>query len=219
MKKSISLIFKIILAALILGLIILVIVYRDKLSVDFIMSYLPNNLLQAAIILILMYALKSLSVFFPILILQIAGGLIFPPVLAFIINCFGTAVAYTIPYIIGRVSGKDLTDKIVNKYKKAGDLIAYQKGSKAFTSFILRAVSCLPADIVSLYLGSIDVPYLPYIFWGVVGTLPGLIPATFMGIEMTNPKSPAFIISVVATVLSAVLSTLIYVILQKRKNK
>lgn len=218
MNKHLKTLLKILVCILIIGIIAISFTNRDKFSIDYITSILPQNLLYGAVVLMILYTIKGVSVFFPILLLQIAGGLMFPPLYAFILNCLGTALSYTLPYIIGRVSGKKLTDKIAKKYKKFDTFVKAQKNSKAYSSFILRAVSCLPADIVSLYLGSIDVPYIPYVLWSVIGTLPGLIPATFMGLEMTNPTSPAFIASVVATVLSAVISSLIYYFVKKPKQ-
>ncbi len=216
MKKTLKVIINFLALLIISGIIVFAFINRDRFSIDFILSNLPQNLCHAAIIILILYVLKGISLFFPILILQIAGGLMFPPVYAFIINCIGTALAYTLPYIIGRVSGKKLIWRIASKYKKFDDFIKNQEGSKAFASFILRAVSCLPADLVSLYLGSVNAPYVSYVFWSVVGTLPGLIPATFVGIEMTNPTSPAFIMSVVATILSSAISMLIYYIVRKK---
>ena len=218
MNKAFKFSIKILLFLLITGIVFLAFINRDKFSIDFIMSNIPQNLYHASVILLILYTLKGISLFFPILILQIAGGLIFPPVYAFLINCTGTVLAYTLPYIIGRISGKNLTQRIAQKYKKFNKFVEVQKSSKAYSSFILRAVSCLPADLVSLYLGSINVPYISYVIWSVIGTLPGLIPATFVGMEMTNPTSPAFIISVVVTTLSSVMSALIYYLIRKKEK-
>ncbi len=218
MNKALKACINIIALLIVTGIILLAFIYRDRFSISFILSAVPDNLFYAGIILMILYTLKGISLFFPILILQIAGGLIFPPVSAFILNCVGTALAYTLPYIIGRISGRSLVDKIALRYKKFDEFVKTQKDSKSFASFILRAVSCLPADLVSLYLGSVETPYAPYVIWSVIGTLPGLIPATFMGLEMTDPTSPAFIISVVATILSSAISCLIYYIIKKRRT-
>ncbi|MGN1093277.1 MAG: hypothetical protein ACI4RS_06475, partial [Monoglobaceae bacterium] len=86
-----------------------------------------------------------------------------------------------------------------------------------FISFFLRAISCLPADIVSLYLGSIKIKYVPYALWGLIGTLPGLIPATVAGASITDPTSTAFIVSIMLTALSSVGSIVIYHLYKKRK--
>ena len=152
------------------------------------------------------------------IILQIAAGMIFPVWIALILNTLGTALSYTIPYLIGRFSGTDATNRIIKKYPKAREIVDMQRNATWFPSFFLRAVSCLPGDIVSMCLGSAGVSYLPYVVASVVGTLPGLIPATIAGMSIMNPKSTVFIMSVVVTVASSIASIVVYGIL-KRKNK
>lgn len=49
----------------------------SDISAETILQYAPSNLLLAAIFLILLYGIKSLSIFFPVVILYIAGGFLF----------------------------------------------------------------------------------------------------------------------------------------------
>ena len=60
------------------ALIIVIIVNRDKITVDAIISYTPSNLFLAALVLLLLFALKSLSVFFASIVLYTVAGLLFP---------------------------------------------------------------------------------------------------------------------------------------------
>lgn len=218
MKKKINVIIKIIPLIVIIGLMLFWIISGKDLNIADIMSLIPQNMFLAALMILALYAVKSLSILFPILLLQISTGLIFPLYTALLINCLGTVIAYSIPYIIGRFSGSSLADQLTKKYPKAQEFIDIQRDSDSFISFILRAVSCLPADIVSLYLGSIKIRYVPYAVWGLIGTLPGLIPATVAGAKITDPTSTAFIVSVILTVLSSVGSIIIYRIYKKRKS-
>ena len=218
MRKTIGIFLKILPFIIVAILIISMLLSGRQPSVEGVLSYMPDNLFVAALLLLLMYALKSLSVIFPLIILQIAAGMIFPVWIALILNTLGTALSYTIPYLIGRFSGTDATNRIIKKYPKAREIVDMQRNATWFPSFFLRAVSCLPGDIVSLCLGSVGVSYLPYVVASVVGTLPGLIPATIAGMSIMNPKSAVFITSVVITVASSIASIVVYGIL-KRKNK
>lgn len=49
----------------------------SDISAETILQYAPSNLFLAAIFLILLYGIKSLSIFFPVVILYIAGGFLF----------------------------------------------------------------------------------------------------------------------------------------------
>lgn len=218
MKKKVYTVVKLFPLIFIAIVMLIWILSGNPTDANSIISLIPKNSFSAALVLLALYALKSISVLFPILALQIAAGIIFPLYIALPLNCAGTAIAYSIPYVIGRFSGASLAEQLTAKYPKARDFVDVQRDSDIFISFILRAVSCLPADIVSLYLGSIKIKYTHYIIWGVIGTLPGLIPATVAGSEITDPSSAAFIISVLLTVISSVGSVLIYRIYKKRRS-
>lgn len=205
---------------LITGILILLIALTGQgKSIDDIISYLPDNIMLAALIILVMYSIKGMSVIFPIVVLQIAAGLFFPIWIALILNIIGTALTYTFPYISGRIAGADMAEKLIRKYPKMREIIDFQRNSDWFVSFILRAVSCLPGDIVSMYLGSIRIPYVPYIIASVIGTLPGLIPATFVGENFLNPKSPEFIVSVLITIVASLISIILYYVIRKRSKQ
>jgi len=218
MRKTLNVVLKILPFGVVGIFLFLALSSGKEPSVEAVLDYLPDNLFFSALLLLLMYALKSLSVVFPLIVLQIAAGMIFPPVTAIILNTIGTGIAYTVPYIIGRFSGSDAAERIMKKYPKAKDIIMVQRTNTWFPSFLLRAVSCLPGDIISMCLGSIRVPYIPYVVASILGTFPGLIPATIAGVSIMDPTSLVFIISVAVTVLSSVGSVIIYLFLNKHKK-
>ena len=218
MKGLTKTVLRILPFALIAALVASIVLSGKELTVATVLSYMPENLLLAAVVFMGLYALKSLSILFPILVLHVAGGIIFPRWQALFLNTIGTAVAYSIPYILGRISGAPAAERLMQKYPKVRDIVDSQRSSDWFPSFFLRAVSCLPADVISMYLGSIRVPYIPYVIASVLGTMPGLIPATIAGTSLANPKSPAFIISVTATIVSSLGSVLVYKLLKSKNN-
>ncbi len=218
MKKTIGTILKILPFAIMGILIVAILSSNEDPTVENILSSMPDSMFLSALFLMGMYALKSLSVVFPIIVLQVAAGLMFPLWAALLLNILGTTVAYTIPYITGRFSGSAATEKLMRKYPKVKEIVDMQHSSSWFPSFILRSVSCLPADIISMCLGSVKVPYIPYVVASVVGTLPGLIPATTAGMSILDPTSAVFIFSVILTVLTSVLSIILYWIIRRKKH-
>ena len=62
-----------------LALVALYLPNKDAVSVDSILRYTPDNLWLAALAVLAAYAVKSLSVFFPLLVLYAAAGLLFLP--------------------------------------------------------------------------------------------------------------------------------------------
>lgn len=191
-----------------------------EISADGIISFIKtDNYVLAALLLICMFALKSLSVCFPIALLYVAGGMIFPPVGAIIINVVGTAVCLTLPYLIGRFSGSELVERTLSKYPRLSRIVVNQKNNEFFVSFIMRAVRIFPTDAVSLYLGSVRFSVIPYIAAGLLGEMPVLICETLMGVSINEPGSPLFIASSLLTVLTTLISAAWYLIHVKKTRK
>lgn len=191
----------------------------SDISAETILQYAPSNPLLAAMFLILLYGIKSLSIFFPIMILYVAGGFLFSPLFAILINTIGVLVELTIPYWIARASGIHSSERLVKKYPKLAEIITYQHGNTLFLSFFLRIISCLPGDAVSMYLGSIKTPFVKYLVGSVLGIIPGMVTATLIGTSITDPTSPMFWISVILTAVISVTSFLIYFFWRRKKKR
>lgn len=184
-----------------------------------ILDYAPANPWLAAVFLLLLYAVKSLSVVFPLIVLNIAGGFLFPPVTAVLVNTLGVLIELTLPYWVGRVSRTNLAGKLMKKYPKLAEAVSFQQGNALFLSFFLRIISCLPGDAVSMYLGAVRLPFAKYLLGSFLGTFPGIITATLIGTSITDPSSPMFWISVLLTIAISVISFLIYFFWIRKKKQ
>jgi len=189
---------------------------HDDFSVEMILSYTPENVFLAALFMLLLYAVKSISVIFPVILLQMASGFLFPAPLALLINFIGAFIEFSIPYYIGLFAGAEAAEKKIQKNEKISGFIKRQKEHSFFVPFFLRVISVLPCDLVSMYLGAIRLPFFNFLWGSFLGTLPGIIPATFMGKSITDPLSPAFLISVSVTAVCSLVSLLIFKIYSKK---
>ena len=178
-----------------MGIILTIAVKKSgqPLSVNTILRYTPQNTILAAGIILSFFALKSLTVVFPLSILYLASGILFRPWAAVLISTTGLAITITIPYWIGRYSGKQTVQEICRKYPKAEQIATYQETNAFFACFITRIVGFLPCDIVSLYFGACDTDYTVYLAAGVSGSLLSVITTTLLGAEISNPLSLPFI--------------------------
>ena len=150
------------LAAIILMTLILLVIVRkseEPLSVETILKYTPENMILAACVLVLFFALKSLTIMFPLSILYLSSGVLFTPFIAVMVSMVGLATTITIPYWIGRYSGEDSIQYIGTRYPKVQQLTGYQNENAFFVCFITRIVGFLPGDIVSLYFGTCGVKF------------------------------------------------------------
>lgn len=218
-NKKIMLCFRLAPFLLCVGLAVAILVSDRELSAEMILSYTPENPVLAALVILLFYALKSLSIVFPFMPIQISCGILFPTAAAVIVNMLGVSVSLTISYWIGHLSGMGFVEKIAQKYPKFEQVIRYQNNNSFFTAFFLRIIRCLPFDVVSMYLGASDIPFYKYFLAGLLGAFPGTLMSTLIGAGMDDPASPMFWISIIVTVLLSVGSSALYYLWKRKIEK
>ncbi len=197
--------------------IILFLASGKEITVQTILKYTPESPFIAAIVILLLYALKSVSFIFPIAVIQIATGHLFETPVALLINFAGRAVTLSIPYWIGRFSGSDLVSSLQKKYPKLKKICSKQEQNPIFISFLFRTFCFLPGDAVSLYLGATKTSFPHYLTGGILGTTLGVVLSTILGSSITKPSSPAFWLSAFLMALMAVTSFLFYLYSNKKK--
>lgn len=154
---------KIVLVLIWAGIILICLVYRNSVSVDGILNYTPENPFLAAVVLLLLFALKSVSIVIYAGILYVVSGLIFPLPVAILVNLCG--------------------------------------------SLIMR----IPSDVVSLYMGAIEVDYRKYMLGSILGTIPHTITYPIIGMNVSDIRSPQFILAVCAEVVYFCVTTALYI--------
>ena len=82
-------------------------VISPDISVQTLLNHTPKNPAAAAAVILMLYIFKSITVFFPLIILEIAAGHLFSPWMALLINFMGVLTILTVPYWIGRAAGMD----------------------------------------------------------------------------------------------------------------
>lgn len=189
-----------------------------EITVQTVLSYTPKSPLMAAMVILLLYALKSVSFVFPIAVLQIATGHLFWTPAALLINFLGRAITLSIPYWVGRFSGSDMMDSLQKKYPKLKEICSKQEQKPIFISFLLRTFCFLPGDAVSLYLGAAKIPFRYYLTGGILGTTLGVVLSTLLGSSITEPGSPAFWLSAVLMALTAAVSFSFYLYDTRKKR-
>lgn len=191
----------------------------EEVTVESLKNFAPNAPLLAVCFMLALYAFKSLSVVFPIIVLNALGGFLFSPVQALIVNFVGVVITLTLPYWIGKLSGQKLIHKLEEKYPKFSHIFGKGADNHFFLSFFLRAIFCLPGDLVSMYFGAISMSFGKYLLGSFLGMIPGTVAATLLGTSITDPTSSLFWISVALTVGVAVISFVAYYLWKKAHVK
>lgn len=99
MKKMIDNIRKYLPVVFLFVLLFFCIRYRKDLSVEKILRYTPKEPVKAALLMLVFYAVKSVSFVFPIAVLQLAVGHLFSTGTALLVNFLGRAV--TLEFLTG----------------------------------------------------------------------------------------------------------------------
>ena len=207
--------------AVFLGLLlVLVVVFQSTgIALQDVFTNEPSDPGLTALIILLFYALKSATVVFPLLALEIAVGYIFPAPTALLVNLAGTAISFTVPYFMGRWLGPEALHRAIQKHPKLANIIDRQQHATFFLCYFLRVLGGLPSDLVTMWLGASRVPYWQNICGGCLGILPKMILATLMGTSIEQPGSPTFLLALVLTVLLSVLSFAIHELYQRRLRR
>ncbi|MDO4516292.1 MAG: VTT domain-containing protein [Bacillota bacterium] len=203
-------------AVLCAGLLLWFLLAGDGLSVEVILAYTPKKPVLAALLLLGMYAVKSLSILFPILLLQVAAGHLFSTAAALAVNLLGLVIDLTIPFWVGRASGVGLVERLSRRFPKLEGVLAIQQNNTFFLSFFLRVINCLPGDVISLYLGATGTAYPVFLAGQILGSLPSTLCATILGSSISDPLSPMFAFALALTILISLSSSVIYYFYKKK---
>lgn len=189
-----------------------------RFTVEELLHYTPRSLPLAAAGFLCAYAVKSLSVVFPLPLLYIAAGVVFPLWMAWGVNLAGLWLCVTLPYWVGRISGSGLVQKILQTYPKAARVSRVMTRNQVFTAYLLRVLGILPGDLVSILMGAMGMGYRGYLAGSLLGLLPGMLIQTALGGYADRPTSPVFWLLCLLMLLVSAASAIAYAKHNKEKK-
>lgn len=201
---------KIVLVLIWVGIIMICVFNRKSISVDGILQYTPENPFLAGTVLLLLFALKSVSIVIYSGILYVVSGMIFPLPVAILMNLCGSLIMLSLPYMIGKKTGTAVIKHIRTKYPKTEKLHDLRKENDVFFCFVARIMR-IPSDVISFYMGAVEVDYKKYLLGSMLGTIPHTITYPIMGMSVSDISSPQFIIALCAEVIYFGITTLLYI--------
>lgn len=188
---------------------------QQHITLEEIPSWHPENLWLTGVVLLCLYAIKAASVFIPIMIPQILAGHLYSRDMALLINLLGLVIVMSVPYGIGKALGSTKTKRLIQKYPKLQSVLTVQDNNQMAVSFMLRACSVPPADMVTMYLGATGMPYHVSVVGGVLGYFPSMVLTTFLGANIRDPESTAFWQALTLNVAWIILSGLSFYLFRK----
>ena len=188
---------QILVAVIWLAVIVIGFLYRDRFTVENISSLDLGNAVLTVLVMLGLFALKSLSIVMYCGILYAASGVLFPLPMAVTVNITGTVIMASIPYLFGRKLGAPAVEKLRESYPKLIYIQDLHRNNDFFYTLLLRSLNVLPLDIVSMYLGATGTKYVFFLLGSITGMLASCILFPVLGMNITAPGSPPFIIAVV----------------------
>jgi uncharacterized membrane protein YdjX (TVP38/TMEM64 family) len=139
------------------------------------------------LIYILVYALRPL-VLFSALILTLAGGYLFGPVLGIVFVILGSNAGASLAYIIGRFFGGD---DLLKQPEDSKDKDNAEQGfvarwlqplrDNSFETVLIMRFLFLPYDLVNYLAGFLKINYVAFLLATILGSLPGTLAFTLAG--------------------------------------
>ncbi len=212
-------------------IVVLAIVYsRNAAIFDDIILFSSRHLPTACIFVLSLFVFKAFIPFFPSFALYTLTGRILPyRIAAFFVNLAGAALVNTITYMKGAVKKRAVSDEKRPEKSRKKQVIAplyrYKLVEKAdmlfrrfknaisggdFKTMVIFGLSPIaPFKSFGAACGRSGTDFRIYIAGTLIGVIPKITAATFLGKSLSDPDSPVFFLSLTITVAVTVASALI----------
>ncbi|MEM8532857.1 MAG: TVP38/TMEM64 family protein [Chloroflexota bacterium] len=133
------------------------------------------------LIYLLVYAIRPLA-FFSAVVLTLAAGSIYGPILGVVYTVIASNTSATVAYFLGRFLGKGLIDEtqstgIVQRY-------AERMRNNSFETILIMRFIYLPYDLVNYLGGILRIDYKSFILATILGSIPGTITFVLAGASL-----------------------------------
>lgn len=202
-----------------LCLITLCFVFRDRLTVESVVNFVPDNPIIAAVVMLVLFSVKGISVFIYCGLLYAVSGVLFSIPIALLVNLLGSVLMISLPFLIGRKAGSGTLERLIERTPKLELLKEIPNQNEVFVTFFTRIIGILPSDPVSMYFGASGMRYIPFLIGSLMGLMPMMACFTVMGMNVQDITSPAFIISACVELGLMLISVILYCVWRNNHKK
>ncbi len=168
---------------IVLVLLVFVIVYYDQLrNLD------VENLVQRAgspwkafLVVMLLFAIKSIVLVVPASLVNIGVGVAFSPVIGVLVNIAGVVVELTVSYMMGYLLGGDFVNRQLDKMKRGREYLEDSSKDATVVMFFLRFIPIFSVNAISMFYGSSKYNYWKYLIVSMAGMLPRVVFLSLFG--------------------------------------
>ena len=178
--------------------------------------------------MLIVFLVRTFIPFLAVSAICVLTGAVLPSYWALIVNFLGIIIMMSIKYFEGMKFGSGNAWKIISKNERARKIIESSGKVNKALLFALRLIPGFPLGSVSRIYGSLRFPYWQFILLSAAGFAPKLLSYTFMGTNVFDPLSSAFLVPLMIALTisgaSLLCVNLIWILVEKsvsssKKNK
>ena len=147
--------------------------------------------------MLIVFLVRAFIPFLAVSAICVLTGVVLPSYWALIVNFLGIIIMMSIKYFEGMKFGSGHAWKIISKNERARKIIESSGKVNKALLFALRLIPGFPLGSVSRIYGSLRFPYWQFILLSAAGFAPKLLSYTFMGTNVFDPLSSAFLVPLV----------------------
>ncbi len=146
------------------------------------------------VVILFLYAFKALLPIYPLSALCAVTSTVFPAYFSIPINIMGLITLYSVRYYWGKRVGATGVRTILQKHSTVRYYIEKDGNGNPWLLSFFRFIPAIPVNTVSQLYGAMGFGYRNYLLLSLLGFAPLLISYTFIGSNVFNPLSPAFLV-------------------------
>ena len=158
--------------------------------------------------MLLMFLVRTFVPFLAVSAICVLTGAVLPSYWSVFVNLAGVVMMMSIQYFIGRRFGSGNAWKFISRNDRVRRIMEKSGGVNMWMLLALRLVPGFPISGVSKVYGSMKFPYWKFILLSSVGFAPKLISYTFIGTNVYDPLSPAFLVPIITLLIISGISLL-----------
>lgn len=167
---------------------------------------IPSKWLVIVVILLLYVGKVILPL--PISAVCVIAGMVFPTPYAILINVAGFALLISIKYLWGKHLGGGAIHKILTRYDNVRQVMETENKGIDGLLFLFRLVPSFPINSISQLYGAMGCSFSRFLWISLLGLAPKTISYSFIGRNVYNPFSLAFMLPIVILLMISGLSML-----------
>ena len=144
--------------------------------------------------MLIVFLVRTFIPFLAVSAICVLTGAVLPSYWALIVNFLGIIIMMSIKYFEGMKFGSGNAWKIISKNERARKIIESSGKVNKALLFALRLIPGFPLGSVSRIYGSLRFPYWQFILLSAAGFAPKLLSYTFLGTNVFDPLSSAFLV-------------------------